>query len=180
MKKGSTTTQKKALPAGVRLIKSGRYEKRFTVDGVRYSVYGKSLKECTEKETTKRIEIQAGTYTKNTSITLDAYFSEWGSQKEKTVSPCTMYHYNHLYRLYLKKPLGRYKVKDIERRKLVDVLNSIEEKVSAYTSNTCRNLLSQVFQSACYDEIITTNTVKNIPLSRLGKKPPRGKQFTEL
>jgi len=161
-KERATKTRK--LPGGVRLIKSGRYEKRFIVDGVRYSVYARTLRELAQKETDKRIEIQAGTYKKNSSITLDEYFKEWEAEKRKTVSTATMHHYNYIYRLYIKKPLGRYKVKDIERRKLISFFNGIAEKVSAYTANMCRNVLSQVFQAACYDEIIPVNIVKNVPI----------------
>lgn len=155
--------KKRKLPGGVRLIKSGRYEKRFVVGGVRYSVYGKTLRELSQKETERRIEIQAGTYKKNSSITLNEYFQEWEAQKGKTVSPATMYNYEKLYRLHIKKPLGRYNVKNIERRQLITFFNSIAEKVSVYMANSCRSLLLQVFQTACYDEIIPVNIVKNIP-----------------
>ena len=49
------------LPQGVRARAKGGYEKRFTVDGVRYSVYGATPKECMKKETEKRQAIAAGT-----------------------------------------------------------------------------------------------------------------------
>ena len=160
-KERATKTRK--LPGGVRLIKSGRYEKRFIVDGVRYSVYGKNLRELAQKETDKRIEIQAGTYKKNSSITLDEYFKEWEAEKGKTVSTATMYNYAKFYRLHIKKQLGRYKLKSIERRQLIAFFNNIAEKVSVYMANACHSLLSQVFQSACYDEIIPVNIVKNVP-----------------
>ena len=160
-KERATKTRK--LPGGVRLIKSGRYEKRFMVGGVRYSVYGKTLRELSQKETEKRIEIQAGTYKKNSSITLDEYFKEWEAEKEKTVSTATMHLYGNVYRLYIKKPIGRRKLKDIERRQLISVFNDTAERISVYTANACRNLLIQVFQSACYDEIIPVNIVKNVP-----------------
>ena len=156
-------TKKRKLPGGVRLIKSGRYEKRFIVDGVRYSVYAKTLRELAQKETDKRIEIQAGTYKKNSSITLDEYFKEWEAEKEKTVSHATINRYRTTYSLYIKKPLGRWKLRDIERRKLVAAFNDTAEKISVCMANACRSLLSQVFQSACYDEIIPANIVKNVP-----------------
>ena len=47
------------LPQGVRARANGGYEKRFTVDGVRYSVYGATPKECMKKETEKRQAIAA-------------------------------------------------------------------------------------------------------------------------
>ena len=160
MAKKSTTTEK--TETGLRLIKSGRYEKRFSIDGVRYSVYGRTKKECTAKETEKRLAIAAGTYKKNSSVTLNEYFKEWAAHKGATVSPATIHLYHQQYK-HLKKPLGRYKVCAIERRQVVNVLTVIAEKVSKYTANACKNLLLQIFKSAQYDEIITINPIENIP-----------------
>lgn len=42
---------------GMHLRKDGRYEKRFTIDRKRYSVFGHSCKECIEKELIRRKEI---------------------------------------------------------------------------------------------------------------------------
>lgn len=161
MAKGSTTTRK--LPTGIRRVKSGRYEKRFMVNGVRYSVYGKTVRECIEKETERRVQIAAGTYRDNDNVTLNDYFKEWKEHKAATVSPATMNIYEGYYLHHIKRPLGRYKVRAIERRQLVNLFSRIAEKSSIYTANTCRNLLSQIFQSACYDEVIPNNIVKTIP-----------------
>lgn len=161
MAKGSTTTRK--LPTGIRRVKSGRYEKRFMVNGVRYSVYGKTVRECIDKETERRVQIAAGTYRDNDNVTLNDYFKEWKGHKAATVSPATMHVYETYYIHHIKRPLGRYKVRAIERRQLVNLFSRIAEKSSIYTANTCRNLLSQIFQSACYDEVIPNNIVKTIP-----------------
>lgn len=170
--KERATTKKKALPAGVRMAKSGRYEKRFTLNGARYSVYGKSIKEVTQKETEKRVAIQAGIYTRNASITLAQYFDEWIAHKASTVSTCTAYYYALQFKNHLRRPLGRFKVSTIERRQLIAVLSNIAKKSSVRTSNTCRSLLAQVFQSAVYDEIISDNIVRKIPAIKEEEKVP--------
>ncbi len=59
------------LAAGVRRKENGRYEKRFTVDGKRYSVSGNTSKECVEKELALRKELEEGTYIKNQNLTVD-------------------------------------------------------------------------------------------------------------
>lgn len=51
MAKKSTTTEKKET--GLRLIKSGRYEKRFSIDGVRYSVLRQDKKGMYRKRNRK-------------------------------------------------------------------------------------------------------------------------------
>ena len=69
------------LAAGVRKRSDGTFEKRFTVDGNRYSVYGKNSKECETKEREMRKQIEAGLYTSNRNITLSEYFKEWQAEK---------------------------------------------------------------------------------------------------
>jgi len=64
------------LGAGTRKRADGTLEKRFTIDGKRYSVYGKNAKEISQKEQEIRKKIEAGIYTDNRNITLDKYFGE--------------------------------------------------------------------------------------------------------
>ena len=65
------------MPLGMRKKENGLFEKRFTVNGKRYSAYGHSAKECAKNEMEMREEIKAGLYNSNKNVTLDAYFDEW-------------------------------------------------------------------------------------------------------
>ena len=65
------------LGAGTRKRTDGTLEKRFTVDGKRYSIYAKTSKELVQKEQEIRKKIEAGIYTDNRNLTLDKYFEEW-------------------------------------------------------------------------------------------------------
>ena len=87
------------LGAGVRKRPDGKLEKRFTVKGKRYSVYGKSQKEITEKEQEIRKKIDAGIYTDNRNITLDKYFEEWLEHKRASVKSNTIKTYTNYYKL---------------------------------------------------------------------------------
>ena len=73
------------IPAGMRKKENGLFEKRFTVDGKRYSAYGHTVKECAESETSIREMIKAGQYNTNKNITLDAYFDEWEKSRQGVV-----------------------------------------------------------------------------------------------
>lgn len=55
------------VPTGFRKRADG-FEKRFTVDNVRYSVYGSTIRECQEKEIEKRNALMAGLYHSNDTI----------------------------------------------------------------------------------------------------------------
>ena len=50
----------KKLPAGMTMRADGRIVNRFTIEGKRYVVYGKNVKECRERESEKRIQINEG------------------------------------------------------------------------------------------------------------------------
>ena len=67
----------------------GTYQCRFTVDGRRYAVYGKTVAECREKEAQKREEIEAGAYQRQTDLTLREYCDRWLSGKDGTVKDAT-------------------------------------------------------------------------------------------
>lgn len=77
------------MPAGFRKRADG-FENRFTVDNVRYSVYGSTIRECQEKEIEKRKELAAGLYHSNDTITLNQYYDEWIAQKKLQVKPSTI------------------------------------------------------------------------------------------
>ena len=78
------------LAAGFKKKKDGRYEYRFTIEGKRYSVCGKSVKECREKEIKKRQAIEAGSFTKADKLTVSEYFDRWIESKSGTVSESTI------------------------------------------------------------------------------------------
>ena len=69
------------LGAGVRKRPDGTLEKRFTVKGKRYSVYGKTSKEIVMKEQELRQDIANNTYVDNKNITLDKYFEYWKQER---------------------------------------------------------------------------------------------------
>lgn len=162
------------LPQGVRVTKSGKYEKRFTVDGVRYSVYGATVKECTAKELEKRKALEEGRYIKNAAITFDAYFKEWSESKAKQVSPATMTNYLISYRNHIKKALGAHKVQKIERRQIVAMRDAVAESRGVGAANTAHLVVFMVFKCAILDGIIKANPAENIPRIRM-----KGAKITE-
>ena len=65
------------LPEGVRVRKSGLMEKRFTINGCRCSVYGRSLRQLKQQEQEKRQLLASSASRKPASLTTDAYFDTW-------------------------------------------------------------------------------------------------------
>lgn len=67
------------LGIGVRRRKNGLLEKRFTVEGKRYSVYGYTIEELVDNERDKRDKL-SGKF-----ISVDEYFDMWIKGKELSV-----------------------------------------------------------------------------------------------
>jgi integrase len=152
------------LPTGVRKKSNGTYEKRFTINGKRYSVYGKSTKEISDKETELRQKVFDGTYIKNDDITLDAYFEEWQQKKLKHVKENSLRTYTVIYKTHISPILGRKKVAEIEKREVEKLLNELGADYSAQTSNYVLSVIRMILNDAYKDDIIKKNvasTVKN-------------------
>lgn len=82
------------LPTGVRRRKTGLLEKRFSVNGSRYSVYGKTLRQLSKQEQKKRTQIAEAMPLSRKSMTTDQYFEIWIEGKKMSVKPSTIRVYN--------------------------------------------------------------------------------------
>lgn len=150
------------LGAGVRKRKNGTLEKRFTIKGVRYSVYGLNNKELTEKEQAIRKELDAGLYKKNRSITLNEYFNEVLERKKVDTKGNSLYTYRIIYNNHIMKRLGACKVCNIERRQIIDMQQTLMQELSPSTINYIMVILNIVFNEALKDEIISKNPASKI------------------
>lgn len=150
------------LPQGVIKRADGRLQKRFTVEGKRYSIYGFTVGELLEKELKKREEIEKGTYKKNKQVTLDDYFVEFLEQRSKYVKGNTLYKYKTLYKNHLKPLLGKKKIISIERRECLKTQNDISKNTSISTTNEVMKILKTILGNALIDGIITDNPMIGI------------------
>ena len=103
------------IPSGMRKKENGLFEKRFTVEGKRYSAYGRNTKECAENELRIREEIKAGLYNSNKNITLDAYFDEWEKSRRGTIKDSSIKINRSKYNNHIRPVLGKTKVQKIEK-----------------------------------------------------------------
>lgn len=150
------------LANGVRKRPDGLLEKRFVVDGRRYSVYGINNKEIEQKERELRKTIEAGLYTKNRNITLDGYFEEWLEGKRNATKGNTLKSYKAYYYKHISPVLGSRKVQKIERREVLRLQNEVSMKLATTTSNMVIKTLKIVLNDAMKDDIIAKNPAAGI------------------
>ena len=158
------------LGAGMRKRADGTLEKRFTLDGKRYSVYGKTSKEITEKEQELRKKIAAGMYKDNRNITLDEYFEEWLREKRNRTKSSTLRIYTSHYKTHISTMLGKRKIQQIERREILNLQRKLSEEISNTTANNLMRTLKTILNDAIKDEIITKNPASNIAELKEQKK----------
>lgn len=158
------------LAQGVRKRKDGTLEKRFTMNGVRYSVYANNSKELQDKEQSLRREIEQGNYTKNSKITLDLYFKEWKKRREKTNKSNTLVIYSNYYKKHISPTLGKRKIKDIERREVQDLQTKLCEVLAPTTITTVFKVLRAILNDAVKDDIITKNPASGLAMVKANTK----------
>lgn len=144
------------LAAGVRR-KGNLFEKRFTFEGKRYSVYAPTQKELANKEHELREQLKSKQYVSNRNITLDAYFKEWISAKEKSTKSTSIYTYETLYYKRISPKLGKRKIKDIERREITSFQKELAAELKPNTVNYVIDELANILNGAIIDNIIIKN-----------------------
>ncbi len=172
------------LPQGVRRkeTKTGGtiYEKRFTVNGERFSVYGASVKEVQEKEQERREEIKKGTYARglntNKTITLDEYFADYiearRKQEKKKVESIenrkrkaksnTLHTYANIYNKHISPMIGNRKLSTVQTKDILKVMAAAENGCSVNMANYALLIMGLVFEAAKDARIIPVNPCKDI------------------
>ncbi len=168
------------MPEGMRKRAGGGFEYRFTYMGVRCSVGGTSVAECKRKRIEKEREIESGAYKSNDKITLDEYFKEWLEQKERTVKGSTIHSYKVVYKNSIADALGKQKIRAIERRSVVNLLNQIADKRGVGAANFARRVLTTILKAAVQEEVISRSVMVGIPIMKATKPPARETVHREL
>lgn len=159
------------LPQGVRKRADGTLEKRFTIDGKRYSIYGVNNKELQQKEKEIRKLIEAGIYTDNRNITLNEYFEEWEHNRCGVVKTSTAKSTRMRYVKHIKPLLGNKKIQKIEKREIVMLQQSLSKAHKPSVVNLIMCNLKSILKGAVEDEIIAKNPAATVkPLRTDGGK----------
>ena len=145
------------LAAGIRKRKDGTLEKRFTINGKRYSAYGKTNKEVNEKEHEIREKLKQGIYTDNRNITFDGYFKEWIERKKSQVKESTVYSYSCYYNHLISPELGSRKLQQLERRELFLFREKLAGQHSPTHVNQTFKVLRMILNDAVTDDILLKN-----------------------
>ena len=171
----------KKLPQGMKYRSDGRIEYRFTVNKVRYSVYGSTVTDCREKELQKRKEIENGTYRKSKSLTVSEYMERWLDSRDGKVVSATLRTYkkltNRINRQAIDKAghtFGSLKLKELETENIRQLQNSLlSDGLSTRTVNDSISLLKHGLETATAERIIDWNPCEAVERLKRTEEPAR-------
>ena len=175
--------------AGFTVRTDGRIMKTFTLNGKRFAVYGKTVKECREKELKKRQELEEGQYKSGKTLTVAEYFDRWIEAKRDTVKETTL----RTDRVLLNRisetvideagtTFGSLKLVKVEVQNVRDLQKALQKELrtrdkngrkttrkgmTTRTTNDSITLLKQVYKSALVERIVQWNPVEGVkPVKR--------------
>lgn len=158
---------KKRLPSGISQRKDGRYQARYTLNGKRITIYGKTQKEVGRKLRDAKYEIDHGIYAKPDRITVDAWYQTWIKEyRENIVRESTLISYKHYYR-HIGDMIGKMKVQAVYPEHIQRILNKMKsEGYSAGYIGKVRALLNLIFKQALLSGIVVVNPVERTILPK--------------
>lgn len=162
-------------PHGCSIRKDGRLELRFSVFNNRYSVYGRTYKECLAKKEKKLIEVYSGNSNLRSLIApeyqdlrISELFEMWMLSRKGTIQDSTVY---TNYRRW-KNIFDRLGNKIVYRVKEADVIKTrdkmLEDGMSTTTINDVICQFNTIMNYALYNGMTNKNPCENIlPLKRI-------------
>lgn len=164
----------KRLPKGISIRKDGRYQARYTLNGKRYTIYGKTQKEVEKKLRDAQYEIEHGIFARPEKITVDSWFQTWIEEFQKNSIRETTYRMEKgLYNTHLKDQIGKMLMKDVRVEHIQKILNGMCQKgyKRSYIERV-RGIAHAIFEQAYKSEIIYRNPVSftNMPKAKERKE----------
>lgn len=148
----------KALGAGYRKRVDGRLEYRWTQDGKRYSVAGKTIEECKAKETRKRKILEHGA---NPSATLNDFFEGWIRNRDGVVKSSTIRKNKSIFKI-ISPELGDKKICDIDQRQVMLFRDTLKDVYNTNYINQIIKLLSSVLCEAVLNSYLDYNPCEGV------------------
>lgn len=148
----------------------GTLQCRFSVDGRRYAVYGRTMDEVRQKEAQKRKEIEERAYHRRKEIPLADYCDWWLSGKKGTVKGSTILSYTTQIRAIKAHPIGKVLLRDLRPQHVRDLIEDRRNKVGAGSINLMILVLKCILRSAQQEQLIGWNPADGISALRAPKR----------
>ncbi len=142
--------------------KNGTYMYRRCIDGIRYTLYAKTLPELRQKEAEFENDLHNGIKRDKDRIVLDDVYLIWEKIK-KGLKDNTFNGYKYFYKHFIQEYLGQVKLKHLTKSQIRRFYNYLYEdrSLKIQTIDSIHNVLRQVLQVAVDDNYLMKNPAKN-------------------
>lgn len=160
-KKGEISMAEKRLPKGISIRKDGRYQARYTLNGKRYTIYGKTQKEVEKKLRDAQYEIEHGIFAKPDKVTVNSWFHTWMKEYQSNViRETTEALYQSMYNHHIKDALGHMKLQTVRPEHIQALFNQMKKEGYAPSFiKRFKNVLSKMFKQAYQNDLVMRNPV---------------------
>lgn len=154
--------------------KNKRYMFRKMIDGERVTITAVDLVELRTQEHELLCRMDRGNKlnTRNTRMTLNAYFDFWMETFAKSgrkATTCT--NYKSYYNTYIKNTIGKKQIGKITKADCQRIINEmIQDGKKHSTMANLKSCLNIVFECALDDDIILKNPAKNLQIPQTERK----------
>lgn len=165
--------KKDNLPRGIMWREDRQcYLGRFTYQGQSHVLYDTEWKRLEERMNAMRKELKEGTYIKECTLSLNAWFDRWmETYKKKTVKYSTYQNYLGHFNYYVRNGIGKKKLKDVTVDDIQKLFNDLCDR--DFTDGTIKLLgavLNGCFKKAVNNRMITFNPVPLAEIPRCKEK----------
>lgn len=165
----------------IRLRKDGRFEGRYTLGidpgtgkQVQKSVYGATKKEAGKKLQKILAEIEAGTYTEPSKMTLKDWLNIWVDEYTGHLKPRTINVYKSHIEQHFIPALGAVRLQQLKPPQIQSFYNSLQKKEKPLSPKSIKNIhgvLHKAMQQAVEIGYIRQNPTQTCKLPRVEKAP---------
>lgn len=140
----------------------GRLEKKITINGKHYHIYGKTVKELLEKEAAKLEEIEHGRVNHN-NPTIREYIDLWLENIKDSISSITYFNYDRQYNTICDteicsgKRFGDMRIRDVNINDLRALQAAINKDRKTTTTNFLMGMTKRIFKEAINERLIDYN-----------------------
>lgn len=135
---------------------------------IQRSFTGKTQKEVREKMQAVAVEVNQGTYTTPSKLTVNQWLDIWASDYLGGVKPATVTVYTNNIRLHIKPALGAARLADLRPHMVQQFVNGL--KLSPASVRLAYKVLHQALEKAVKLEYIPRNPSADCELPRLEQK----------
>lgn len=156
----------KELGAGITQRKNGTYQGRYKDRfGHTKTIYNRKLS-VLRKELAVAIAENENLFSVRKEITLDKWFGKWVElYKKKSVRPNTIREYTHVYSKNISPFLGNSKINSLVKSDIQQLIDTANDSGYKYErQNKIKVILSDMFERAIEDELMTKNPAKGVKL----------------